>query len=92
MEAHLESCQESLQTSHGKVLAQLGVPLEATAAVLQQEETNCGNWVADVLRDGCQADFALLPASCLHADCCFPVGALTLGDLHRLVPFVEAMA
>ena len=92
MDAHIEACGESLQTSQGKVLAQLGVPLEASLASLYKEETNCGNWVADLLRDGCQADVALVPGSALHADCCFREGPFTLGDLNKLVPFLDELA
>jgi len=83
---------EAFKASSGKVLAQLGVDLDAKTSTMRTEETNCGNWCADVLRVACDADIALVPSEMFKADDTFPSGSgFTLGNLQRLVPFMESL-
>jgi len=91
MAQFVEQSQASLQASMGKVLGEVAEPLEAQFCDVRTSETNCGNWVADVLRSGCQADVGLCTAGTLRADVTFPVGPFTLGDLQRLLPFLDEL-
>jgi len=92
MAAFVAKHMTDLQAAAGKVLGQVAIPLEARFCDVRTMETNCGNWVADVLRDGCDSDVAICTAGTLRADDVFPVGDFTLGDLQRLLPFLDELA
>ena len=47
-------------------------------------ETTCGNWVADVMREGCHCEVALLTSGCLRADVvCAPPPCGTTWPIRR---------
>ena len=41
---------------------------------VRTQETNCGNWIADIARAGCCADIGFLNSGTLRADVVYPAG------------------
>jgi len=91
MLAFVQTNMKELQAAASKVLGTVAIPLEARFCEIRTSETNVGNWVADVMRDGCVADVAICTAGTLRADDIFPAGEFTLGDLQRLLPFLDEL-
>ncbi|KAK3282666.1 hypothetical protein CYMTET_9609 [Cymbomonas tetramitiformis] len=76
-----------LEEALGRRLGSIETELDARFQQLRTQETNCGNWVADIMRMGCKADIGMLNSGCLRADMLYPVGDFTARDLTRLLPF-----
>ena len=71
------------------VVGRTTVPLEARSGKLRTEETNLGNFVADVVRQSLDADVALVNGGGIRTDRIVPAGPLTRGDVHALLPFTN---
>ena len=91
MAALVERYATALAASMCKVVGRTAVALEARFCEVRTRETNVGNWVADMMRNGCQADIAICTGGTLRADCVFDVGQLTEGDITSLLPFMDEM-
>lgn len=78
---------DELEATMGRSIGSIKVPLDAQFAMVRTMETNCGNFVADVMRRGCKCDVALLNSGTLRADVVYPAGQFTLEDLMKLLPF-----
>lgn len=76
-----------LEDALGRRLGSIETELDARFQQLRTQETNCGNWVADIMRTGCKADIGMLNSGCLRADMLYPEGDFTARDLMRLLPF-----
>jgi len=59
--------------------------LEMSSTKVRSAEVPLGNYVTDILRDGVNADVAILPAEFFPAP--LPEGPITLGDLYRAFPY-----
>lgn len=84
---YLKELEATLALTIGHIKREMDARFEA----VRTRETNVGNWCADVLRDGCQCDIALLNSGALRADCVYPAGKFTLEDLMRLLPFTNEL-
>jgi 2',3'-cyclic-nucleotide 2'-phosphodiesterase (5'-nucleotidase family) len=71
------------------VVGRTTVPLEARSGKLRTEETNLGNFVADVVRQALDADVALVNGGGIRTDRIVPAGPLTRGNVHALLPFTN---
>ena len=71
------------------VIGSTAVPLDARFRTIRSSESNVSNFVADVLREGANADLALLNAGTLRADRIFEAGPFAMRDLVRLLPMAD---
>jgi len=69
------------------VVAVTTLPLEAHGAKLRSEETNLGNFVADLMRERLRADVALMNGGAIRTDRTLPAGPITKRDVLSLMPF-----
>ncbi len=72
-----------------KRVGSTNVPLEGRFQKIRTEETNLGNFIADVMRRGTDADVAILNSGTLRADCIMPVGDMKMKDLVSILPMVD---
>jgi hypothetical protein len=91
----LYSCE--LAKSMEKVLGELGCSIDAKFEHIRSRETNCGNWVADCVRDGVEnsgihVDMVLINSGTLRADDVFPPGPFLMRDLVTLLPMLDELA
>ena len=73
------------------VIGRSTVPLEAHESKLRTQETNLGNFVADVMRARTGADVALVNGGGIRTDRTVPPGPLTKRDVHALLPFTNVV-
>ena len=78
---------QELEATMGRTIGHLKCDIDARFAMVRTQETNCGNWCADVMRAGCKCDVVLLNSGALRADTISPPGKYTLEDLMKLLPF-----
>ena len=89
----------ALVTSYAKRIAQdldvvvgrTAVALEAHSGKLTTEETNLGDFVADVMRERLQSDVALVNSGAIRGNRAVPVGPLTRRDVGSLLPFANVV-
>ena len=72
-----------------KVIGFTNVSLEARFQKVRTQETNLGNFVADVMRRGTSADVCILNSGTLRADCVMPAGDLKMKDLVSISPMID---
>lgn len=53
---------------------------------VRTEETALGNFIADLVRTECEADFSIINGGALRANIVFPVGPLQLRFLDQVIP------
>jgi len=63
------------------------VPLEARRGLLRSQETNLGDFIADVMRTHAETDVAFVNGGGIRGDRIVPPGPLTRRDLTALTPF-----
>ena len=89
----------ALVTSYAKRIAQdldvvvgrTAVALEAHSGKLTTEETNLGDFVADVMRERLQSDVGLVNGGAIRGNRTVPVGPLTRRDVGSLLPFANVV-
>jgi len=74
-----------------QVLGQCDIDLDARFTSIRTSETNVGNLICDIMRDGCNADIALLNSGTLRADTIIPAGPLRLREFVSLLPMVDEL-
>src|SRR5207244_1323561 len=67
------------------------VELEAHSGKLTTEETNLGDFVADVMRERLQSDVGLVNGGAIRGNRTVPVGPLTRRDVGSLLPFANVV-
>ncbi len=72
-------------------IGRTSVPLEAHGSKLRSQETNLGNFVADVMRARMGTDVALVNGGGIRTDRTVPAGPLTRRDVHGLLPFTNVV-
>lgn len=80
--------EESLDEVVG---AELGDAMDARFVAVRTSETNCGNLVADVIRQCSGADAVILNAGTLRSDTIHDAGPFTKRDLVQLLPMADEM-
>eukprot|EP00922_Rhytidocystis_sp_ex-Travisia-forbesii_P042846 GHVS01064060.1.p1 GENE.GHVS01064060.1~~GHVS01064060.1.p1 ORF type:complete len:647 (-),score=87.60 GHVS01064060.1:1782-3722(-) len=83
--------RNELLSQMDKVVGELAVPLETRFSVIRQQETNCGNWLCDLMRKECRAQLAVLNSGTIRADCLFPPGLLRMRDLSAMLPMLDPL-
>jgi len=67
------------------------VDLDARFESIRTSETNIGNLVTDIMREGTKSDVAILNSGTLRADCIMPAGTIYMRDLVALLPMVDEL-
>jgi len=74
-----------------QVLGQCDIDLDARFTSIRTSETNVGNLICDIMKDGCNADIAILNSGTLRADTIIPAGPLRLREFVSLLPMVDEL-
>jgi 5'-nucleotidase len=74
-----------------KVIGLSNVPLEGRFVKVRTEETNLGNFVADMMRRATSADVAILNSGTLRSDSVLPAGNIRMKDLVAVLPMCDAL-
>jgi 5'-nucleotidase len=82
---------KEMEKTMGRTIGHVKTVLDARFTMVRTQETNVGNWCADVMRRGCKCDIVLLNAGTLRADCTYPPGSFTVEDLMKLLPFANEL-
>lgn len=67
----------------------LGTDLDCRFAILRKEETNAGNFAADVIRFLFKTDISLINAGTLRTDDIIKEGVLKYRDIENMLPMIE---
>ncbi|MEP6820673.1 MAG: 5'-nucleotidase C-terminal domain-containing protein [bacterium] len=70
-----------------RVVGRTSVDLDARSAIGRTQETNVGDFIADVFRASTGADVALMNGGSIRADEIIKAGALTRRDILSILPF-----
>src|SRR5262249_22537435 len=73
------------------VIGRTDVPLEARTSRLRTQETNVGDFVADLLRERLGTDAAFINGGAIRTNRTVPPGSLTKRDVHSLLPFTDVV-
>jgi len=82
---------KEMEKTMGRTIGHVKTVLDARFTMVRTQETNVGNWCADVMRRGCKCDIVLLNSGTLRADCTYPTGKFTVEDLMKLLPFANEL-
>ncbi|KAL4509211.1 hypothetical protein ABPG72_018142 [Tetrahymena utriculariae] len=72
-----------------KVIGYSFEPLDTRFSILRTEETNFGNFYADVIRKEVQADVTIVNSGTIRSDCIFPEGEINYALLNKALPFPD---
>ena len=91
VEALVNAYAKRLDKELDVVIGRTDVPLEAHGAKLRTQETNIGDFVADLMRERMASDLALLNGGAIRTNRTVPAGPLTKRDVHSLLPFTNVV-
>ncbi len=69
------------------VIGQTTVPLDARNTTVRQQESNLGNFIADVMRAAVGADVAITNGGGIRTNALFPAGPISRKDVLAWLPF-----
>lgn len=75
-----------------KELGETAVDLETRFKYIRTEETNVGNWLADLMRQNTRSDVAILNSGTVRSDRVIPKGVLKVRDLVSMLPMPDELA
>lgn len=78
-------------TAMEKKVGATAVKLDARFQSIRTMETNIGNLVCDIMREGTNADVAILNSGTLRMDGIMPTGTILMRDLVSLLPMVDEL-
>jgi 2',3'-cyclic-nucleotide 2'-phosphodiesterase (5'-nucleotidase family) len=73
------------------VVGRTEVPLEARGHHLRTQETNLGDFIADLLRERLETDAAFVNGGSIRTNRTVPAGPLTKRDVRALLPFTDVV-
>lgn len=62
----------------GHTVGYLGIDLESQDSIIRREETNFGNFIADLMRTEYATDFAIVNSGSFRKNAVIPQGPMTL--------------
>ena len=80
---------ESLNEELDKLACYIGCDFEGRFTRVRTEETNMGNWCADLCRSELQTDFGLSNGGSLRANSVFNEGPLTYRFINAILPMTD---
>ncbi len=78
---------EQLSRELEVVIGETAVPLDARNTTVRQQESNLGNFIADVMRAAVGADVAITNGGGIRTNALFPAGRITRKDVLAWLPF-----
>lgn len=87
VQAVVESYEAELDAALSTHVGETTVPLDVRRSAVRSEETNVGNFIADVMRDWAEADVGLQNGGSIRADRMIEPGVLTRRDVIETLPF-----
>ena len=75
----------------GENIGFIDIDLESTDCKMRREETNLGNFIADLMRTEYYADFAFINAGSFRKNGVIPAGYITTMALYECFPFNDAV-
>jgi 5'-nucleotidase len=91
VEALVQAYAAKLDRELDVVIGRTTVPLEAHGSKLRTEETNLGDFVADLVRERLGSDVALVNGGGIRTNRTVPAGPLSKRDVHALLPFTNVV-
>lgn len=83
----VEGFQSDLDERLGEEIGRTETELDVRERVVRRQESNFGNYVADVIREGMDADVALQNGGGIRSDTTYGPGTLTRRDIVNVLPF-----
>jgi 5'-nucleotidase len=77
----LDKLFASLQTKLQKVVGYTAVPLDCRFSTIRSQESNMGDFTADLMRYYYDTDCAMIAGGTIRADMVYPPGILRLKDI-----------
>jgi len=87
----VDKCIATVSEGMDLVIGETAVDLDARFSSVRTQETNVGNFVADVLRVGIKADIAIINAGTFRTDAIIEKGPFKMRDLVNLLPMLDEM-
>ncbi|UYV70694.1 hypothetical protein LAZ67_8000291 [Cordylochernes scorpioides] len=87
----LEQYKHMVEGKMDDVLGVFHTDLDGRFSVIRTQESNLGNFVADVMLSATHSDLALLNSGTLRSDCLHPRGDFTLRDLVTVLPMMDSL-
>jgi 2',3'-cyclic-nucleotide 2'-phosphodiesterase (5'-nucleotidase family) len=87
MAALIKRYTDQLSKELEVVIGETAVPLDARNATVRQQESNLGNFIADVMRATVQADLAITNGGGIRTNALFPAGRIARKDVFAWLPF-----
>lgn len=91
MKSLSDACLEQLGASMDNVVGETAVDLDARFQSIRTMETNVGNFITDIMRDGLKTDVAMINSGTLRADGVIEKGKICMRDLVSLLPMLDEM-
>ena len=88
---HVLEYSEEVTAKLSETIAYTDVPLDCRFSRIRTEETQLGNFVADIIRTETDADFAVVNGGCLRANIVYPSGPLLLRFMDQVIPGVDTI-
>lgn len=91
MRVLVDQCQGEVSAMMDVVLGETAVDLDSRFASIRTQETNIGNFVADVMRNALKTDLAVINSGTLRADSIIEKGPIKMRDLVSLLPMLDEL-
>ena len=75
----------------GFTVGYVGVGLDARESVIRAQETNLGNFFADLMQTEYMTDFGLINSGSIRKNCVIPAGPISLLTFQEMFPFNNAI-
>jgi len=84
-------CEAKVGDAMDQVIGNCAVDLDCRFSSIRTRETNIGNFVADVMRNGLKADIGFINSGTLRADTIIDKGLLKMRDLVGILPMLDEL-
>eukprot|EP01017_Pseudomicrothorax_dubius_P040147 TRINITY_DN6243_c0_g1_i3.p1 TRINITY_DN6243_c0_g1~~TRINITY_DN6243_c0_g1_i3.p1 ORF type:complete len:534 (+),score=93.50 TRINITY_DN6243_c0_g1_i3:119-1720(+) len=86
---HVALCMEDYKKEMGEIIGFTSQDLEGRFSFVRTQETNLGNFIADIAIAYTDADFFVGNSGTIRIDAVIPKGPITLGDVKRILPYED---
>jgi 5'-nucleotidase len=87
----VDECCSKVGSAMDKVIGDTAVDLDSRFASIRTRETNIGNFIADVMCKGLDADLAVINSGTIRADAIIEKGPIKMRDLVNLLPMLDEL-
>ncbi|VDP75607.1 unnamed protein product [Echinostoma caproni] len=85
----VETVSAAMNERLSRVIGKIDVPLDGRFAMIRSQETNMGNFLADVALTATEADCAIINSGSMRIDAIVPSGDFTLKQLSLILPMLN---